>query len=255
MNDLRFLALSNAQIKRIKSLHRKEGRVEEGMFLVEGLKPVAELIASGWAIGQLLVTERMWLMFQEYALPVLDKVQIIPDAQMERISSHITAPGVLAVADVLFQPLVIPEGPVLIVDDIQDPGNLGTMIRTAEWFGFSQVFVTPGCVEMFNPKVVASSMGSLFRLKPQVMDSTSIVRELVDRQGYQLVVSTLDGNTAKLNWPTKTALVIGSESHGVSPFWIEKAHLLVKIPSYGQAESLNAAIAFGILAAQFRSLA
>lgn len=252
MNDLRFLALSNAQIKRIKSLHRKDGRAENGMFLVEGLKPVSELMSSGWKIFQLLVTERTWPLIQNHPQIAIIEVQAIPEAQMERISAHVSAPGIIAVADSLFQPNINTSGPVLILDQIQDPGNLGTIIRTAEWFGFRQIFSTPGTVEIFNPKVVASAMGSLFRIKPQELDALTIA-EWIEQNGYQLVVSSLQGNAENMIWPAETALVIGSESHGVSSYWQEKAHQLVKIPSYGSAESLNAAVAFGILASKLRS--
>lgn len=233
-------------------MHRKEGRDENGMFLVEGLKPVTELLASGWTICQLLITERLCSFFQPQLKNIDLAVQVIPESQMERISAHVTSPGVIAVADSLFQPQIKSAGPVLIVDGIQDPGNLGTMIRTADWFGFSQIYSTPGSVEIFNPKVVASSMGSLFRLKPQVADPHSIVR-FIEQSGFKLFVSALQGSAENVDWPASTAIVIGSESHGVSPFWLQHAHQLVKIRSYGHAESLNAAIAFGILASQIRS--
>lgn len=251
MNDLRFLALSNAQIKRIKSLHRKEGRIEEGLFLVEGLKPVLELIHSGWPVLQIYATENQGDEISKLATMTSASLQFIPEAQMERISMLTSAPGILAIAATNFTPHDKLPGPVLVLDEIQDPGNLGTMIRTADWFGFSSIYVCPKTVEIFNPKVVSSAMGSLFRHKPIVAQKIETL-DLLRKEGYKLYVSTLEGDTLPAQWPLKTAIVIGSESHGISTFWRENADFLVKIPSFGKAESLNAAIAFGIFAAAIR---
>jgi TrmH family RNA methyltransferase len=148
-------------------------------------------------------------------------------------------------------PVVPEDSPWLILDGIQDPGNLGTILRTAEWFGFNLILATPSTVEALNPKVVSAAMGSLFRIRPKVLDQQTIF-EMLKKNQYELVVSSLDGDGMPKVWPDKIALVIGSESHGVSDFWLNKADLLIKIPSFGKAESLNAAIAFGILAADYR---
>jgi RNA methyltransferase, TrmH family len=138
----------------------------------------------------------------------------------------------------------------LYLDNIKDPGNLGTIIRTAEWFGLSHIFLSPECVEYYNPKVVQSSMGSIFRMQLTNISLLDLQREVQPKATYGAV---LGGNVVEgMHWETPCILVIGSESHGIGTE--NKKHLTegISISAYGQTESLNAAIACGILLYSFK---
>ena len=136
---------------------------------------------------------------------------------------------------------------ILLVDDIQDPGNLGTIIRTADWFGFGEIFCSANCVEVYNPKVISSTMGSIFNLNIHSdINLKDLIKEL-KKEKYKIVVTDLNGQNIKFNKKDKIALVIGSEAKGVSSGIKNLADLNYKIEKSGKAESLNVAIATGII--------
>ncbi len=134
---------------------------------------------------------------------------------------------------------------VLVLDGINDPGNLGTIIRTADWFGFDAVFCSEQTVEVYNPKVIQSTMGSFYRIPVFYTNIENQLSELTN-EGFEILVTHLQGNT---NWKkpnTKFALVMGSESHGVSDTVLELASQTIKLVPHGNAESLNVAVAASI---------
>jgi TrmH family RNA methyltransferase len=139
----------------------------------------------------------------------------------------------------------------LYLDDIKDPGNLGTIIRTAHWYGIEQIFLSPGCVDVFNPKTIQSSMGSIFYVKTKIQP----FEEVISESKYQDIYGALfDGVSHRnVNFKSKSLLVIGSESHGISKEVQTKIQTKVTIPRFSNTESLNAAIATSILIDQFRA--
>ena len=142
-----------------------------------------------------------------------------------------------------------PRRVVVVVDRLADPGNLGTIIRTADWFGADAVFAGPGSVEVTNPKVVQATMGSLFQIPVGEGDSTGAFLDSLHSAGFRRVSLQLDGGTdlREVVWPEKVALVVGNEAHGVSAETRDRADLRVMIPGFGRAESLNAAVAVAVV--------
>jgi len=250
--------LSKAQLKLIKSLHLKKNREQMKLFIAEGKKVVDELhnshikvvhvFASGSYYGDRPFTQ-------------------VTEAEMKKISALTTPPNMLALCRIPTEPTTLPdleEELVLVLDDIRDPGNLGSIIRIADWFGISYIFCTPECVDAYNPKTVQASMGSITRV---VIDYKNLPNVLQQCKAKQIPIygAKLDGvNMLKEQLTSNGLLIIGNESNGISPELSNYITRSLKIPSYpyisgdssqltpGSAESLNAAMATAILCSEFR---
>ena len=137
---------------------------------------------------------------------------------------------------------------VLILDRLQDPGNVGTIIRTADAMGFDLICMTKGCVDVYNPKVVRSAMGSGFYMD-LLMESQEAILSILKGADLQIVSSSLDTDNYydEVTYADRCALVLGNEANGINDFWVENSDLLVKIPMYGKAESFNVAISGALL--------
>jgi TrmH family RNA methyltransferase len=141
---------------------------------------------------------------------------------------------------------------VLVLDGIADPGNMGTIIRTAEWFGIDTILCTPDCVELYNPKVVQATMGSVFRMIVLALGEEEMAREL-KANDYYIVAADLQGsNIYQFDFKQKLAIIIGSESHGVRPAMRSVVDEFITIPGNGRAESLNASVAATVFMSQWR---
>lgn len=244
-------SLKNDLVKRAASLKVKKYRQREGMFLLEGKRAVEEALASGWKLQCLFYTklpagweekaETSALPWYEVPLPVLQKITATEDPQSVAALVELKQENLAAFA--------LEKGLVLVLDQIRDPGNLGTLIRTADALGAAAVVMLENTADLYNPKVVRSTMGSLFHLPV----FTGVKREELSawcrKQQAALWATALEGaeDVTKLQWPEKVALVLGSEAEGVSREILAKADQKVKIPMAGHAESLNVAIAGGIL--------
>lgn len=235
--------LTKSQIKYIKSLHQKKFRETEGAFIVEGEKMVQELLHAGQEIVLIAATS-LW---KGYSGPLLHEID---DSTLAQISALQTPNKVLAVVKKqTIQPDYAADRVLLFLDNIKDPGNLGTLIRSAEWFGLHHIFISPTSVEEYNPKTVQATMGSFFRTQVHRMS----LEELLQHSGVKNVYgATLHGqNVRDLALKDSAVLVIGSESHGISeeniPFLSEQ----ILIPRIGAAESLNASVAGSILLYEF----
>ena len=253
--------LSKNQIKHITSLQQKKYRELYGAFVAEGEKSVAELFGSTIEIKELFACDS-WLkdnagLVHQYHL----KVQEISAGELARISTLKNPNKVLAVA-------AIPEAPeqspaifsdlILALDGIRDPGNLGTIIRTADWFGIHHIVCSPDCVDAYNPKVVQSSMGSILRTNLHYTELSGFIRSApAEMVTYGCL---LEGNNIQ-SIPLKTPaiIIIGNESNGISEALMPLITERIRIPSYpfsktesGQAESLNASIANAIVCYEFR---
>jgi TrmH family RNA methyltransferase len=244
--------LSKAQVKYIQSLSQKKFRDESGQFLVEGTKIIKELIVEQPDLVKAIYALPDWV--SEHAL-LLKKANIIADEaseqDMEKISSLPSFSTAIAIID---KPeLKIPEvgGIMLLLDGIQDPGNLGTIIRTADWFGVKHIICGDGTADCYNPKVVQATMGSVFRLNILYENLQVFIKE---HSNLPLITSSLDGipiNKATIQ--KDMLLIIGNESKGVNKSIENLATSKVLIPGFGKAESLNAAVATGILLYHFTS--
>lgn len=240
--------LSKTHSKYIQSLHHKKTRDAEDIFIAEGSKTVPELLAGGNFECKELLALTGWLQehslfLQRYFHGVVHELQ---PHELEKISALSTPNEVLAVFKKKTVTAFDPKGKVsLVLDTIQDPGNLGTIIRIADWFGVKNIICSPGCADMYNAKVVQSTMGSLGRVNVVYTNIISWLRENKEIVAYAAV---LDGKPVQQYKGLKEGfIVMGNESKGVSDAVMQLCAEKITIPKYGEAESLNAAVATGVI--------
>lgn len=240
---------SKSTIKYIQSLQHKKFRDEEGCFVAEGPKLVRELLEGGIFQCRNVYALQDWAGPEDIKLLQMRDIepQIIRDFELEKISSLTKPNGVLAVfekKETVLSP-DITRKLTLLLDDIQDPGNLGTIIRIADWFGIEHIVCSLQTADMYNPKVVQSTMASLQRVN---ILYTEIGDWLEKQTMLKKFAATLDGKPLKNFKALKEGiLIIGNESKGVSERVMKLADEKITIPRIGQAESLNAAVATGII--------
>lgn len=248
--------ISKAQIKHIRSLKLLKFRKTNGEFVVEGEKMIRELLVSNYKVKALYALPE-WI--ERIHLQVSSK-NIIPEKvspkELERISSFKTPNQALAVVEIPEHSLknIDFNELVLVLDDIQDPGNLGTIIRTAEWFGTKQIVCSKESVDVFNPKVIQATMGSVFRAKVHYINLEKFFAEKVP-ESTPVYGALLNGKNLYNQKITQNGiLIIGNESKGIS----EAVSKFVKHPVYipahpnSKAESLNASVATAVLLSEFR---
>jgi TrmH family RNA methyltransferase len=242
--------MTKAQIKFIQSLSRQKYRKEYNAYLVEGDKNAKEWLQSGCKV-QYIAANSSWFNINETLIKKHREAELIPaeDFELEKITSLQHAQQVVLVVE---KPAALPFVPgkdqwSLFLEKIQDPGNMGTIIRTADWFGIRQIICTPDCVEVYNPKVVQASMGSLLRVNIQEMDTD----EFLQKNNQPIYAAYLGGTDMRmLKEPEHGVIAMGNESQGLSTLMATAATHKVTIPGAGTAESLNVAVATGILCAQ-----
>ncbi|CAM3933842.1 RNA methyltransferase [Geobacillus stearothermophilus] len=234
----------NARVKQWKKLLTKKGRDETGLFLIEGFHLVEEAVKSRAPLVELMVDERTAI---PHGWDVSVPVVIVTEAVMKAISSTETPQGIAAVCRQLPAEL---EGvkTALLIDAVQDPGNLGTMIRTADAAGIDAVILGEGCADVYNPKVVRATQGSLFHLPVVKGDLAQWIARFKE-QGIPVYGTALENAVDYRTVPPSSsfALLVGNEGSGVRREWLEMTTETIYIPIYGQAESLNVAVAAGIL--------
>ncbi len=182
----------------------------------------------------------------------MEKAVCLPTSVFEKITDTITSQGVVAVVAKEvenWETVVGKDSPVVVLDQLQDPGNIGTIIRTAEAAGYGSIMAIKGTGDVFSPKVVRAAAGSILRMPVIHAEDTEIAVNMLRKAGKIITVTSLDADMYfyQADLTKKTALVIGNEGHGVSSSMREQAQLKIKIPMEGQVESLNAAMAAGIL--------
>jgi RNA methyltransferase, TrmH family len=231
--------LSKKVIKDIQSLGHKKLRDEAGLFVAEGRKIVEELINTKGVVIDTIYAVPDWIDYY----PDLQNVKVVTKAELQRISFLTTPNKVLAL--VKYFPVQEPstKSLVLYLDEIQDPGNLGTILRIADWFGIYNVVCSEQCADHYNPKVVQATMGSIARVR---VYSDYELQWL--RSQKPVYVATVEGTDMdRFGKVNEGVLVIGNESRGIREEILDLATARVSIPKKGGAESLNAAIATGIL--------
>lgn len=232
--------LTNAEIKRIKSLHDKKFRDQLGLFVVEGEKMVQEALAS------------------DYEVLNVYRVEEEGENAMSRISGLSTPPPVMAVVrkpEAGASAVKVADGLCLALDSVRDPGNMGTIIRTADWFGVDTIYISPDSVDIYNPKVIQSTMGSIFRCRKVIADIPQVCSRF-RQKGLPVYGMFLDGKDIYgADLQGSGLIVMGNESNGISAATgAEVTHrLLIPRAEGSRAESLNVAVATAVTLSIFKA--
>ena len=237
-------SVQNNTIKNIKKLQKAKERKKQQKFIIEGAHLVEMAHESKWPIDLILATD-------DYILP-----ESLVDCPLERITSNVlahltetkTPQGIVAVLNKQEIAFPVDAKRVLVCDNVQDPGNLGTMIRTADAAGFDAVICGAGTADLYNDKTIRSTQGSLFNLPVMTADLHVQLTEL-KANGFHIWAAALQDSVAynEAEKADKLAIIVGNEGSGIQESLIEIADQIVKIPIFGKAESLNVSIAAGIL--------
>ena len=237
-------SLKNPKVTTWKSLKDRKGRKETGCFLVEGRKMVEEAVASAFPVEAILVdADRLG----EFTLPAGLPAYSMPGHVLAAVCDTKTPQGIAAV--VRMAEVELHGMRLVAMDGVQDPGNVGTIIRTADAAGFDGVILSTQCADVFSPKVLRATMGSVFRMGIRVTDDLPGLLTQMVQEGASVLSSQLDGDPFYQRSPLnkRFVLVIGSEGNGVTDEVKAIATHKVKLPMRGGAESLNAAVAAGIM--------
>lgn len=236
--------ITKSVVKDIQSLAGKKYRDQSGLFLAEGPKLIEELLRDcPYAIKNIYAVES-WIQ-QNSNIDSAIKVTAVTPAELERLSQLTTPHEVLAVVSKFSsKPLHIDKGLTLVCCGIQDPGNFGTILRTADWFGVKQLVCSADTVDVYNPKVVQATMGSIARLQIHYLD----LEPWILQQQVPIFAAVLNGKPVyEIKRPDQGILLIGNEAKGVPQSLLGTNVIGITIPKVGAAESLNAAVATGIL--------
>lgn len=242
----------NLLIKDIKKLKEKKYRNESHKFLIEGFRFVCEGLESNFEVPLVFISENAkdrWDSFNvQNKLQKETRVYIVTDQVLKSISSTDTPQGIVAVVNNKLISLENKQGFYILVDRVQDPGNMGTIIRTAHAAGALGIIVTKGTVDIYNEKTLRSTMGSIFHI-PIIHDDNLSQLNFLRSNGFKLVVSSLDtdSNFFDADLKDKSIIAVGNEGNGVSKELLELSDIKVKIPMPGGAESLNVSIAASIM--------
>jgi TrmH family RNA methyltransferase len=230
------------QIKRIISLQQKKYRKESGLFFVEGKKVIQELLDSKFTLEELFVTE-----------PIFENIPqqtFISESDLKKISALTNPNNCLAVFRMPEPKKIIEKGIILALDKIRDPGNLGTIIRLCDWFGIQNLVCSEDTVDLYNPKVLQATMGSITRVNVSYVD----LNEFLSQTQLPIFGTFMNGtNIYKIQLPQDGIIVMGNEANGISteiePLITDK----ITIPRFGNpTESLNVATATAIVLSEFR---
>lgn len=245
MLSLMFCKPTRSQLNVWKSLAKATVRRQEKLFLAEGGKVVSELLRSTWKVHALLIMEQKQARWNAFVTGMADTVAVyaLTAAQWGKLSQDVNSEGIMAIAEPPFYPDVaylpmLPAGHIILAYGLNNPNNLGALIRTAHWFGFGTILLSADSVDFTNPKVVRTSMGSLFHLTViQDSDFAGLLPSL--KKSYLIVAGDVKNGARPHPCPHPTALLLGSESHGLPEELLELADERWNIPGAGQAESLS----------------
>lgn len=245
--------------KKVKELTEKKYRTETGLFMVEGEKNILELLASDITIVELRGTRAFLNIIERevlaYEQKMQDRIELIENTEAQLVSMGTfmsNNAGIAIVRQRDTAPLATilehaQDNFVIVLDDIRDPGNLGTIIRTANWYGIQHIIASPTTVDCYNSKVITASMGSFTHVTVTYADLSEVLRESQNRS-IPLMIADMDGeNIHSATLPKNGLLLMGSESHGVSEAVRGFTSTTLSIPRFGTAESLNVSVATGIL--------
>lgn len=240
--------ISKNQIKFVKSLQQKKQRDIHQCFVVESTKNVLEILQSDYEVLGLYATEH-WL--SVYNIKYECTLNVVSEKEIQRISSLKSASEVLAVVKIPIEQNNIDLKDVnIVLDDIKDPGNLGTIIRVCDWFGVKNIYCSNQSVDVYNPKVIQSTMGSISRVEVVYMDIVDLIRNSSKEvKIYAAVMDGLDVNNIKV--AENSLIVFGNEAHGISQEILSLIKEKITIQKIGEAESLNVAVSSAIILNKF----
>ena len=239
----------NEKIKELVKLQTAKGRKKAGMYLLEGEHLVEEAIKERAQIKLIVVTSNRLEDYQNLLAQTDVQLLVVSQDVFYKLSMTETTQGILAVVEIVKQEMLPHKGRLIVLDAVQDPGNLGTIVRTADAAGFDAVVLGTGTVDLYNDKVLRSMQGSHFHI-PVFQANLQEYLPILKEKGVQVAVTALHRDSkdySVLQGATDVAIVVGNEGQGVSSDVIELADVLVAIPMFGKAESLNVAIASALL--------
>ena len=245
--------ISKNELKYYSSLLKKKFREKENKFIAEGEKIVEEGLKSTFICEKVFLTKE----FYDNKLSYLDNpginkniLEILGAQEFTKISDTINSQGIAAVFQIPrneINPDKINSSIIVCMDNISDPGNAGTILRNCDWFGVNEIILTKGSVEVYNPKTIRASMGSIFHLKIYREMESSFLSKLKEN-GYKILVTDIKGeNINRFVFPGKAVIIFSNESLGPSGEVMEISDDLITIPGYGMAESLNVASASAVI--------
>lgn len=238
--------LSKNQIKLITSLQQKKQRIAQQLFFAEGIKVIQELLDSKFELVHLYTTQN------DFDQVSNNKKELIDEAELKKITALATHNTCLAVFKIPSEKKIIESGLILALDSIRDPGNLGTILRLCDWFGIGQIICSKETVDIYNPKVVQATMGSIARVNLNYIDLESFINQT----NLPVFGTFMDGtNIYKTDLPQEGIIIMGNEANGISPEIEKLTTNRLSIPRFGtlqKTESLNVATATAIILSEFR---
>ena len=255
---MKITSSSNDKIKYLRSLYQKKYRRKNNQFVLEGVRLIEEAVQEKIGLEQVFYSE--YLLRNKQGQDLLNQLQDqglttyeIADDLLQQIADTVSPQGVLAIANKIEYEMcnILAEknGLILIIDQIQDPGNLGTIIRTADAAGFDGVITTKGTVSLYNQKTIRATMGSFFRTPIAKVNDLSEFKKAITASDFNLVVADTAGENYhfEIDYLPATAIIVGNEAHGPRQELIDLANQSIKIPLIGRAESLNVAMATSVI--------
>lgn len=245
--------LTKSQIALLNGLHQVKNRYQEKLFLVEGYKTIEMLQKSDYKVVQYFAT----VDFDSDRISIPhDSIKEVTTAELQKLSGFKNPQPVFALVQMPEAKVFAPIGaPLLVLDGISDPGNLGTIIRLAHWFGIKQILANDHTVDVYNPKVIQSAMGSSFFIDIHYTDLTTALH-LLKLESYQCIATAMNGLPIQsFNLPSKAAILIGNEANGISEQLLQLCDETIAIPNFSEGvapESLNAAVTAGIVMAKLK---
>ena len=232
--------LTKNEVKKIVSLKSKKFRKKEKRFIVEGERLVEEALKSHFSCALVIATNDFADRQKSFLKGFSGRIERVASNEFNRLTDTVNPQGILAVMEVPNERRFHLEQNIIALENISDPGNLGTILRTCDWFGFPEVLLSSDCADIYNPKVVRASMGAIFHLN--IVQSENFSGELmsVSSQGYKIITADLDGSPIdKVDFGDKFILVFANEANGPSGQLLSLSDQRVTIPKFGQVESLN----------------
>ncbi|TLS39167.1 TrmH family RNA methyltransferase [Pseudalkalibacillus caeni] len=247
-------SVKNSKVKEWKKLHTKRGRAKSGTFMIEGPHIVEEASRQGSLVKEVIMLEESDHSNMADAFNEKARVFTVTEKVMKEISDTETPQGIAAICTFPDETIKVQKGKFILLDSIQDPGNLGTIIRTADAAGYDAVILGDGCVDPYNSKVLRSTQGSIFHLPIVKANLEEFIKQLKEKQ-IPVYATEVNGGRSytSLEKQDTFAIVMGNEANGVSKQVLQLADERIYIPIFGEAESLNVSIAAGILMYQLRA--
>jgi TrmH family RNA methyltransferase len=247
--------ITKNELKYYSGLLKKKFREKEKKFIAEGEKIVAEGLKSNFTCEKIFAAHEFYENKKDHLDELFDSIniEILKNQDFKKISDTVNSQGIAAVFNIPKNKNQINSNLIVGLDNISDPGNVGTILRNCDWFGVNEVIVTRKCAEIYNPKTIRASMGSIFHIKIFNEADSSLFSDLRGKN-YKLLTADIKGkNIYKYKFPERAVIIFSNEAWGPSPELLEISDNIITIPKYGNAESLNVAIASAIILSKIKN--